>query len=72
MQPAAKKLLEMQGRPVTLAPCTVTQVSPLVVTLLGATGIPGVSIPGAIYTVGDPANALLASPGKPIILPIGT
>lgn len=72
MLPSAKKLLEMQGRPVSLVPCTVTQVSPLLVSMLGASNLPGVSIPGAIYTVGDPANALLASPGKPIILPIGT
>lgn len=65
-----KTLLEQQGKPVWLVPCTVTQVSPLVVSLLGATSIPAVSIAGATYSLGA-ANALLTSPGKPIILPIG-
>lgn len=66
-----KQLLEQQAKPVYLVPCTITSVSPLVVSLLGATGIPAVSIPGATYTVNAAANALLTSPGKPIILPIG-
>ena len=65
-----KTLLEQQGRPVFIVPCTVTQVSPLLVTLLGGTNIPGVKIAGATYTLGA-ANALVTSPGKPIILPIG-
>ena len=70
MIPFTKTLLEQQGKPVWLVPCTVTQVSPLLVTLLGGDAIPGVSIAGATYSLGA-ANALLTSPGKPIILPIG-
>lgn len=60
-----------QGRPVFLLPCTVTQVSPLLVSIQGGDNIPGVSIAGATYTVNAAANALMTSPGKPIILPIG-
>lgn len=65
-----RTLLEQQGNPAFLVPCTVTATSPLTVTLLGRTGIPGVSIAGATYALGA-ANALLTNPGKPIILPIG-
>lgn len=72
MLPFTKQVLEQQAKPVYLVPCTITQVSPLQVSMLGATAIPGVSIPGCTYTVGAAANALLTSPGKPIILPIGT
>lgn len=70
MQPFAQTILQNQGRPVTIVPCTVTQVSPLQVTILGGTGIPAVKIAGATYTVGQ-ANALLCPPNQPIILPIG-
>ncbi|MGH1547981.1 hypothetical protein ACRAWB_01900 [Leifsonia poae] len=57
---------------VFLAPCTVTQVSPLLVTVEGGTDVPGVSIAGATYSLG-PANALMVDgrASKPIILPIG-
>ena len=58
-------------RPVVLLPCTVTQVSPLLVSILGGDNIPAVSIAGAVYTVNAAANALMTNPGKPIILPIG-
>lgn len=69
MLPLTRSLLEQQGKPIYLVPCTVTQVSPLLVDILG-TNVPGVSIAGASYSLGA-ANALLTSPGKPIILPIG-
>jgi len=58
------------GRPCTIAPCTVTQVSPLLITLNGAPNIPAVKIAGVTYTLGQ-ANALLCPPNQPIILPIG-
>lgn len=70
MLPFTKSLLEQQGKPMFLVPCTVTQVSPLLVDMLGGSSIPGVSIAGASYSLGA-ANALVTSPGKPIILPIG-
>ena len=70
VQALTKQLLEQQAKPVYLVPCTITAVSPLQVSMLGGT-YPGVSIPGCTYTVGAAANALLTSPGKPIILPIG-
>lgn len=66
-----KTLLEQQGTPAYIVPCTVTQTSPLLVSMLGEDGIPGVSIAGLTYTLMGAANALCVSPGKPIILPIG-
>ncbi|WP_434315831.1 hypothetical protein [Leifsonia sp. P73] len=71
MQPFTKQILERQAKPLYLVPCVITQVSPLQVSMLGAANVPAVSIPGCTYTVNAPANALLTSPGKPIILPIG-
>ena len=65
-----RTLLEQQGSPAFVVPCTVTQVSPLLVSMLGGSNIPAVSIAGATYSLGA-ANALCVSPGKPIILPIG-
>lgn len=70
MLPFTKALLEQQSNPVYLVPCTVSQLSPLLVSLLGQDGVPGVSIAGATYSLGA-ANALLTSPGQPIIIPIG-
>ncbi len=70
MLPFTRNQLEQQAKPVYIVPCTVTQTSPLLVSMLGQDGIPGVSVAGATYSLGA-ANALLTSPGKPIILPIG-
>jgi hypothetical protein len=58
-----------QGIPVRLVPCTVTTVTPLLVTILGQPGVSAVKINGATYTTG-PANALLPQVGQPIVLPI--
>lgn len=73
VMPIVRALLERRppSTPVSLVPCTVTSVSPLLVSIFGATGIPAVAVAGAVYTVGAPASALYSSPGKPIILPIG-
>jgi hypothetical protein len=68
--PLARTILQAQGRPVTIAPCTVTQITPLLVTVNGGTNIPAVKIAGATYALGQ-ANALLCPPNQPIILPIG-
>lgn len=57
-------------RPVYLIPCTVTQVSPLLVDLGDGTPIQGVKIAGATYTLGA-ANALVFEGSTPIVLPIG-
>lgn len=70
MLPFTKSLLEQQAKPIYLVPCVVTQVSPLQVSLLGQDGLPGVPLAGLTYSLGA-ANALLTSPGKPIILPLG-
>jgi hypothetical protein len=68
--PLTRAMLEQQGARVYLVPCTVTATSPLTVTLMGRTGVLGVKIAGATYGTGA-ANALVVSPGAPIILPIG-
>jgi hypothetical protein len=65
-----KSLLEQQVKPVHMVPCTVTTVTPMTVTLLGEPNIAGIKIPGATYSTGA-AIALLTSPGKPLIIPIG-
>lgn len=56
-----------------LVPCTITQVSPLLVSMNGAANIPGERITGCDYAISSTANAFafLNSPGKPLILPIG-
>jgi hypothetical protein len=66
-----KTLLEQQAIPASIVPCTITQVGPLQVTMLGQTNVPAVSVQGCTYTVNANAIALLTNPGKPIILPIG-
>jgi hypothetical protein len=68
--PFSRVLLEQQGSPVSLVPCTVTQVTPLLVTVLGATGVSAVKVAGATYSLGA-ANALFVSGASPIVLPIG-
>jgi hypothetical protein len=57
----------------SLVPCQITQVNPLLVTLQGATGIPGEKLAGLAYSTSPTNNAyaLLKSPGKPLILPLG-
>ncbi len=67
--PLSKALLEQQGSPVYLVPCTVTQVTPLLITLLGATNVPAVKIAGGTYTLAA-ANALVTKAGQPIVLPL--
>lgn len=68
--PLAKALLEQQGSPIYLVPCTVTATSPLTITLLGQAGIAAVKVAGATYSTGA-ANALVSKVGNPIVLPIG-
>lgn len=65
-----KALLETQGNPLYLVPCTVTATSPLTITLLGQTGVAAVKVAGGTYSLGA-ANALVAKVGQPIVLPIG-
>jgi hypothetical protein len=64
-----RTLLESQGSPCRVVPCTVTQLSPLLISLLGQVDVPAVKIAGADYSLGA-ANCLVASPSKPIVLPI--
>lgn len=59
-----------QGQPVRLVPCTVTQVSPLLITILGEPNVPAVKVAGGTYTLAA-ANALIVASGKPIVLPLG-
>jgi hypothetical protein len=64
-----RALLEQQGSPVYLVPCTVTQVTPLLITLLGSTGVSAVKVIGATYTLNAAAVALVTKAGQPIVLP---
>jgi len=67
-------LTERVGRPVTLRPCRITQVTPLLVSFDGGvSSTPGVKIAGATYSTSttDNALALLQSPATPVVLPIG-
>jgi hypothetical protein len=66
----SQTLLQQQGRPAFIVPCTVTSTSPLQVTILGATAVPAVLIAGTTASLGA-ANALVVSSGSPILLPIG-
>jgi len=50
--------------------CTVTAVTPLTVTINGQTGISGVKMAGATYSLGT-ATALWWPPAAPLIWPIG-
>ena len=55
--------------------CMITQVTPLLVSFDGGvTSVPGDKIAGATYalaTAGNNARALMDSPNKPLIFPIG-
>jgi hypothetical protein len=64
-----RTLLEQQGSPCRIVPCEVTQVSPLLISLLGQANVPAVKVAGATYSLGF-ANAIVSSPSKPIVLPI--
>jgi hypothetical protein len=66
----SQTLLQQQGRPAYVVPCTVTQVSPPLVTLLGATNVPAVRIANTTVSLGA-ANCLVISGAEPILLPIG-
>lgn len=70
MRDLSKAILSLKGPQVSMVPCTVTGTSPLTVTIQGTANIPGVPIAGLTYSLG-PALALLTSPGRPVILPIG-
>lgn len=69
VNPFSRALLE-QGSPAMVVPCEVTQVTPLLITVLGSTAVPAVKIAGATYSLGA-ANALMVSGSSPIVLPIG-
>jgi len=65
----SKAVIAAQLRPIYGAPCEITQVSPLLVTLAGETGVEGEKVTGLTYALGD-AFAIFTSPGVPIIFPI--
>jgi hypothetical protein len=62
----------LTGSPCTIAPCRIVSTGPLVIDFYAATHYSAVSIPGATYTPGAPANAILVPGAKPIVIPIGT
>lgn len=71
--PLSKAILEQtrQGVPALLTIVTITQVTPLLITLNGQPGIsPAPKWSGCTYVLG-PATAILTNPGIPIVLPNG-
>jgi hypothetical protein len=69
VSPVVKGILG-QPQPVFMSPCVVTNLTPLTISMNGATGILAVKVLGATYSLG-PANAITTNPGIPIVLPIG-
>lgn len=67
--PLVKSLSELPvgGMPA----CTITQVTPLLVTFDGVTSVPGDKVAGLAYTLDGRCRALMDSPNKPLIIPIG-
>lgn len=65
-----KALLEQQSSPLGVVPCVVTQVTPLLITLLGEANVSAVKVAGLTYSLAN-ANALISKTGQPIVLPIG-
>jgi len=58
----------------SLQACRIMQVTPLLVSFDGgSSSVPGDKIAGGTYTVGsvDNARALMDSPNKPLVFPIG-
>ena len=71
--PLSRSLAEATARP-PLRACTITQVSPLLVSFDGGvTSVPADKIAGATYSVAafNNARALMDSPNKPLVFPIG-
>lgn len=69
----SKAVLEQarQGVPALLSIVTVTQVTPLLITLNGLANVtPAPKWSGCTYVLG-PATAILTNPGIPIVLPNG-
>ena len=70
MREVSKALLDAaeSAKPLKMFPCVVTQISPLLITLLGETDIPAQKVSGLVYSLGT-ASALLSSPGTPLVIP---
>ena len=70
----AQVIAERTARPVTMRPCRIVQVTPLLVSFDdGSSSVPGQKIAGATYATAstDNAVALMQSPAPPVVLPIG-
>ena len=72
MQPETKAILSALQTG-SMPPCTVTSLSPFLISMNGATGIPADHIAGLTYTLGavNRNRALIDSPNKPLVIPIG-
>jgi len=64
-------LLERYGEPIYRVPCTIVQVTPLLVDMMGGTNLPATKVAGATYTLNAPALAYISATGVPQVLPIG-
>lgn len=67
----SKTLLEKHGARIYVVPCTIAQISPLLVNMAGGTNLPATKMLGLTYTLGAPALAYCTESGIPQIAPIG-
>ena len=70
VSPRSQQIRFGQLKGLVKEPCTITSVSPLLVTWRGQTNVPGVQASGSVYALG-PALAFYQSPGAPLIIPLG-
>jgi hypothetical protein len=67
--PLAKSLLEQTGSPVEMDVCTVTQVTPLLITFRGTTNVPALKVAGLTYSLAQ-AVVLSSKSSQLLVLPI--
>lgn len=67
----SKTLLERHGSPVYVVPCTITQVTPLLISMAGGDNLPATKMLGLTYTLNAAALAYCTESGIPQVAPIG-
>lgn len=66
----SRSLLEKHGEQIYRVPCTIVQVTPLLIDMMGGTNLPATKIAGATYAVGGAAIAYVSASGIPQVAPI--
>lgn len=70
----AAAVVARAGKSVSMMPCRIVQVTPLLVSFDGGTStVPGLKVAGLSYSTSTTNNAVafLQSPSPPLVLPIG-